>query len=75
MQKFYELFDREIIKTTEELSFCLTDKSNKNISRLMRIPGSYNQRKKYPELGPVLVEVLYEQDNKCDYLHSYDKYL
>lgn len=75
VQKFYELFDREIIKTTEELSFCLTDKSNKNISRLMRIPGSYNQRKKFPELGPVLVEVLYEQDNKCDYLQSYDKYL
>lgn len=75
VQKFYELFDREIIKTTEELSFCLTDKSNKNISRLMRIPGSYNQRKKYPELGPVLVEVLYEQDCQCDYLQSYDKYL
>lgn len=71
---FYEMFDREILQT-EPLNFCPTDKQNQNISRLMRLPGSYNQRKSFPELGSVQVEILYEQDVKCDYLETHQQHV
>gem|GEM_PF-5760236 len=71
---FYEMLDREILQA-ESLKFCPTDKQNQNISRLMRLPGSYNQRKAFPEIGPIQVEILYEQDIKCDYLETYQQYV
>ena len=73
-RKFYELFDKDILQTAP-LNFCPTDKSNQNISRLMRLPDSYNQRKAFDDLSPVQVEILYEQDVKCDYLESYQQYI
>ncbi len=73
-RKFYELFDKEILQTAP-LDFCPTDKSNQNISRLMRLPGSYNQRKAFDDLSPVQVQIIYEQDVKCDYLEWYQQYI
>lgn len=69
-QYFFNKFDDEILKKSDIFSEYKVDKANKNISRLVRIPGSINQRTAFPDLWPIEVKILHEQDIFISFLEE-----
>jgi KaiC/GvpD/RAD55 family RecA-like ATPase len=73
-QYFFDKFDEEILHKSSIFSEYKVDQANKNISRLVRIIGSINQRTFFPELWPIEVKILYEQDVSFTFLEDEIQY-
>lgn len=74
-KQFYDRFDTEVLSKNEKLSIYETDKSCRNISRLWRLVGSFNHKRKEYWLEPIEVKILHSQEANCDYLINTERYI